>query len=86
MRRNGDSRVPMVLEGVRKPRQMEAIQNAIGHRYVRHIHLRVDKETQKRRYEEAQREKDSLLQFERAIDDASEKLMNQLERRGRRGY
>ena len=81
IRRNGDSGVPMVLEGVRKPLQMEAIQNAIGHRYVRHIHLRVDKETQRKRYEEARRAKDTLLPFEQAIDDASEKLMDQLERR-----
>ena len=68
----------MVLEGVRKPRQMDEIQKAIGHRYVRHVHLSVDPQTQKERFEDSKRKKDSGLSFETAINDASEKQVRQL--------
>ena len=81
IRQRGSADPPIILEGVRKPAQMEAIQNAIGHRHVRHIHLLVDEGSQKKRYEKARREKDAHLPFERAIDDASEKQLGQLKRR-----
>ena len=81
IREDGELSVPVILEGVRKPRQMEAIQSAIGHRYVRHIHLHVDRETQRKRFNEANRKKDRSVTFERAIDDASERQIARLARR-----
>lgn len=81
IRKDGEPSVPVILEGVRKPRQMEAIQSAIGHRHVRHFHLHVDRETQRRRFTEANREKDRAVSFEAAIDDASERQIARLARR-----
>ena len=81
IREDGELGVPVILEGVRKPRQMEAIQSAIGHRYVRHIHLHVDRETQRQRFRQAAREKDRAVSFEEAIDDASERQIARLARR-----
>ena len=52
----GDS--PVVLEGVRKPQQIDRILTRIGHRYVRHVHLSVDPATQKERFEASKRAKD----------------------------
>ena len=83
--RSNDSGPPVVLEGVRKPRQMEEIQKAIGHRYVRHVHLSVDEQTQKERFEASKRMKDSGLSFEEAINDVSEKQVRQLQPEGRHG-
>ncbi len=80
IRRFSSDDPPLVLEGVRKPLQMDAIQQAIGHRYVRHVHLLVDRNIQKARYEEASREKDARLPFEAAIDDASERQLGRLKR------
>lgn len=70
--------VPVVLEGVRKPKQMDEIQAAIGHRYVRHVHLSVGPATQKMRFNAAKREKDSGLSFEQAVDDPSEQQVRKL--------
>ena len=78
IRSNGRSGVPVVLEGVRKPGQMAAIQFAIGHRYVRHVHLAVDRETQRQRFEARKGEADDALSFEAAIGDASERQVRQL--------
>lgn len=72
---------PIVLEGVRKQRQMEAIQRAIEHRYVRHVHLRADRRTQRTRYERRFRGSDRVLSFDAAIDDASELQVDRLARR-----
>ena len=71
--------VPVVLEGVRKPEQVDEIQKAIGHRYVRHVHLSVDSSTQKERFEGSKRIKDSGLSFEEAVSDASERRVAKLE-------
>ena len=76
--RDDQGDVPLVLEGVRKPRQMDAIQESIGHRYVRHIHLSVDRVSQKERFEVSNRSKDSGLTFEGAVDDASERQVRKL--------
>ena len=73
---NGDS--PVVLEGVRKPQQIDRILNRIGHRYVRHVHLSVDPVTQKARFQASKRVKDSGLSFEDAINDASEREVEKL--------
>lgn len=78
MRSNGEPNAPVVLEGVRKPRQMEAIQKAIGHRYVRHVHLQADRKTQRKRYHNRRRDGDRLLPFGQATDDASEQELQQL--------
>ena len=48
--RNDQGTVPVVLEGVRKLAQIDEIQVAVGHRYVRHVHLSVDRATQKERF------------------------------------
>ena len=77
---NDRGTVPVVLEGVRKPAQMDEIQNAIGHRYVRHVHLSVDRATQKERFMASKRVKDSALSFEEAVNDASERRVEKLER------
>ena len=77
--RDDPGEVLVVLEGVRKPRQMEAIQKAIGHRYVRHVHLSVDPATQKQRFEASNRAKDSGLSFEKAVNYASEREVAKLE-------
>ena len=71
--RPGGSDSPVVLEGVRKPRQIDRILTRIGHRHVRHVHLSVDLATQKKRFESSNRKKDVGLQFEAAINDASER-------------
>ena len=76
--RDNQGDVPLVLEGVRKPRQMDAIQEAIGHRYVRHVHLSVERATQKERFEASNRSKDSGLYFEEAVNDASERQVEKL--------
>ena len=73
---NGDS--PVVLEGVRKPQQIDRILNRIGHRYVRHVHLSVDPVTQKARFQASKRVKDSGLSSEDAINDASEREVEKL--------
>ena len=68
----------VVLEGVRKASQVDAIQTAIGHRYVRHVHLTVDRTTQKQRFDASQRHKDSGLNFEDVIKDPSERQVGRL--------
>ena len=68
----------MVLEGIRKPQQIDRILNRIGHRYVRHVHLSVDPATQKARFQASKRVKDSGLSFEDAINDASEREVEKL--------
>ena len=73
---DGDS--PVVLEGVRKPEQIDRILARIGHRHVRHIHLSVDRATQKQRFEVSKRSKDADLPFETAINDASERAVSEL--------
>ena len=70
--------VPIVLEGVRKPKQMDEIQKALGHRYVRHVHLSVDPKTQKQRFEASNRSKDRCMSYEVAVDDASERQVAKL--------
>ncbi len=67
-----------VLDGVRKPKQMEVLQGAIGHRYVRHIHLDVSTQEQAKRFEVANRDKDKSISFQKAIADASEKQLKEL--------
>ena len=74
--RDGD--LPVVLEGVRKPQQIDRILNQIGHRYVRHVHLSVDPATQKERFEASKRAKDVGLSFEDAVNDASEREVAKL--------
>ncbi|MCY4221152.1 MAG: adenylosuccinate synthetase [Thiotrichales bacterium] len=73
--RNDDTVI--VLEGVRKLKQIDKILERIGHRYVKHVHLLVDRATQKARFEE--RERDSDLSYEDAISDASERQVKRLE-------
>lgn len=70
--------VPVVLEGVRKAAQVDAIQEAIGHRYVRHVHLTIDRATQKQRYDASKRKKDSGLRFEDVIADPTERQIGHL--------
>lgn len=67
-----DNQWPVVLEGVRKPQQIDKILTQIGHRYVKHIHLAVNKETQKKRFRNSNRKKDNGLVYEEVIKDASE--------------
>ena len=76
--RSSDVDLPVVLEGVRKPEQIDRILDRIGHRHVRHIHLSVDPMTQKARFEAANRAKDAGLAFEDAINDASERQVAKL--------
>ena len=76
--RPGDGDSPVVLEGVRKPQQIDRILNRIGHRYVRHVHLSVDLTTQKERFEASNRAKDAGLAFKDAINDASEREVAKL--------
>ena len=76
--RPGNGVAPVVLEGVRKPQQIDRILNRIGHRYVRHVHLSVDSVTQKARFKTSKRAKDSGLSFEDAINDASEREVGKL--------
>ena len=71
--RPGEGGSLVVLEGVRKPQQIERILTRIGHRHVRHVHLAVDPATQKERFEASKRPKDADLPFEAAINDASER-------------
>ncbi len=77
--RDQSNALPMVLEGIRKPQQIVEIQNAIGHRHVVQVHLAVDKETQRQRYETSKRRKDSGIDFEKAIGDSSERQVQKLE-------
>ncbi len=77
--RDAGGNVPVVLEGVRKPQQMDEIQKAIGHRYVRHVHLSVDPATQRDRFEASKRAKDCGMTYEDAVDDASERQVRRLE-------
>lgn len=70
--------IPIVLEGVRKPKQMAEIQSAIGHRNVRHVHLSVDCATQKERFENSKRHKDMGLCYEEVINDPSERQVDKL--------
>ena len=74
--RDGDA--PVVLEGVRKPQQIDRILTSIGHRYVRHVHLSVDRVTQKQRFIVSNRTKDDGISFEEAINDASERQVAKL--------
>ena len=74
--RDGDT--PVVLEGVRKPQQIDRILTSIGHRYVRHVHLSVDRVTQKQRFIVSNRTKDDGISFEEAINDASERQVAKL--------
>ena len=76
--RPGDGDSPVVLEGVRKPQQIDRILSRIGHRHVRHVHLSVDRATQKERFEASKRDKDAGLPFEMAIKDASERQVGKL--------
>ena len=76
--RPGDVDWPVVLEGVRKPQQIERILSRIRHRHVRHVHLSVDRATQKERFEASKRSKDADLLFEAAINDASEREVAKL--------
>ena len=76
--RPGDGDLPVVLEGVRKPQQIDRILSQIGHRYVRHVHLSVDPATQKERFLASKLEKDGNLAFEDAINDASEREVAKL--------
>jgi adenylosuccinate synthase len=78
MREEQDDDRLFVLDGVRKRKQMENIQQSIGHRYVRHIHLHASESTQRKRYENSRRDKDEGLAFEEAINDASEKDVRRL--------
>ena len=77
--RNHFDDVPVVLEGVRKTKQVEEIQKAIGHRNVKHVHLSLDPSIQKERFEVSKRLKDSDLSFEEAINDPSERQVAKLE-------
>ena len=70
--------LPVVLEGVRKPQQIDRILSRIGHRYVRHIHLSVDPATQKERFQASNRAKDAGLAYEEAMKDASEQQVAKL--------
>ena len=74
--RDGD--LPVVLEGVRKPQQIDRILNRIGHRYVKHVHLSVDAATQKERFHTSNRAKDTGLAYEEATNDASERQVAKL--------
>ena len=76
--RPGDGDSPVVLEGVRKPEQIDRILERIGHRHVRHVHLSVDPMTQRERFESSKRAKDAGLAFEEAINDASERQVAKL--------
>lgn len=80
LRNVGRGETPLVLDGVRKPGQVKAIQEAIGHRYVRHVHLTAGLETRKARYQEASRAKDQGMSFEEAIGDVSERSVKALSR------
>lgn len=71
--RPGDGDSPVVVEGVRKPQQIDRILGRIGHRHVRHVHLSVDPLTQRERFKSSKRAKDAELPFEAAINDASER-------------
>ena len=77
--REGPNDAPVVLEGVRKAQQISQILRGIGHRYVKHVHLSVDPELQKQRFEAAARQRDSGVSFERAIADPSEREVPKLE-------
>ena len=70
--------LPVVLEGVRKPQQIDRILSRIGHRYVRHVHLSVDPETQKERFHASERAKDAGLAYDEAMKDASERHVAKL--------
>lgn len=76
--RSSDNNLPLVLEGVRKPQQMDKILSRIGHRYVRHVHLSVDPDTQKERFKNSKRAKDEGLSFEEAVSDSSERDVEKL--------
>ncbi len=76
--RPGDGDSLVVLEGVRKPQQIERILSRIGHRHVRHVHLSVDAATQKERFDASKRSKDADLSFEEAVNDASEREVAKL--------
>ena len=76
--RPGVGDTPVVLEGVRKPQQIDRILSRISHRHVRHVHLSVDPATQKERFEASKRAKDADLLFEAAINDASERAVAKL--------
>ena len=73
LRSSEDEGTPLVLDGVRKPEQIIAIQEAIGHRYVRHVHLIAGLETRRERYAKARRPKDQGVSFDQAISDPSER-------------
>lgn len=76
--RPGNGDLPVVLEGVRKPQQVDRILSRIGHRYVRHLHLSVDAATQMARFQESNRAIDCGLSFKEAINDASEREVAKL--------
>lgn len=76
--RSVDNDLPVVLEGVRKPQQMDKILSLIGHRYVRHVHLSVDPVTQKERFQRSKRAKDEGISFEEAVKDLSERDVEKL--------
>lgn len=70
--RPGGGDLPVILEGVRKPQQIDRILKEIGHRYVRHVHLSVDRATQKERFDKSECAEDDGLSFEQAINGTSE--------------
>ena len=74
--RDGDT--PVVLGRGAEAQQIDRILTSIGHRYVRHVHLSVDRVTQKQRFIVSNRTKDDGISFEEAINDASERQVAKL--------
>lgn len=64
---------PIVLDGVRKQPQIEALQNSFGHRHVRHVHLQANRDVRKTRFQSRNRDSDSKADFDQISKNSSER-------------
>lgn len=69
---------PIVLDGVRKLKQIEAIQRSVGHRHVRHVHLFADEVICKQRYQTRGRRSDADISYDEVVKNQSERAVRKL--------
>ncbi|MFC7049589.1 adenylosuccinate synthetase [Emcibacter nanhaiensis] len=79
LRRKPEYDLPIILDGVRKQGQIEALQKSFGHRHLKHVHLRADFQVRKERFVSRERDTDRGVDFDRISRNTSEKGVSKLE-------
>lgn len=68
----------VVIDGVRKQEQIEALQSSFGHRHTRHVHLDASVQVRRERFNKRNRTSDQGISFDDICNNLSERTVLEL--------